>query len=148
MIREATKYDIPTLIEMMKDYSAQSPISILQNKDAHDPSHVSKLMEMMIAGRGFILIDDKHRGFLAAIVTGNVWCPEVLELRELAWWVNPDHRNGTVGGRLWTEFDRKATKMIDDGRIDFVCTSVLSNSPFIDFTKRNYKLLEATFFRE
>lgn len=147
MIREATKYDIPILIGMMRDYSAQSPIAILQDKDAHNPAHVAKMMEMMIVGRGFILLDNEHRGFLAAIVVNNIWCPDVYELRELAWWVNPDHRNGTVGGRLWREFDRRATKMMDDGRVDFVCTSVLSNSPFIDFTKRNYKLLEATFFR-
>ena len=148
MIRNATKYDMPALLNMMRDYSAASPISILQNTEAHDAVHVAKLMEMMLAGRGFILIDTQYRGFLAAIITGNVWCPEVLELRELAWWVNPEHRNGTVGGRLWCEFDNKATIMMDEGRIDYVCTSVLANSPLIDFTKRKYKLLEATFFRE
>ena len=148
MIREATKYDIPILIEMMQEYSAQSPIAILQDKTAHDPAHVTKLMEIMVAGRGFVLIDDRNRGFLAAIVLSNVWCPEVYELRELAWWVKPEHRNGTVGGRLWLEFDLRAKQMMDACRVDYVCTSVLSNSPFIDFTKRGYKPLEATFFKE
>jgi hypothetical protein len=95
-----------------------------------------------------VLIDNELRGFLAAIVTNNVWSPKIYELRELAWWVRSDHRKGTVGGRLWMEFDKRATQLIDQGRIDMVCTSVLSNSPFIDFTKRHYKLLEATFFRE
>lgn len=148
MIREANKFDMPALIEMMQEYSAHAPIATLQDTEAHDADHVAKLMTTMMAGRGFVLIDNELRGFLAAIVTNNVWSPKIYELRELAWWVRADHRKGTVGGRLWMEFDKRATQLMDQGRIDMVCTSVLSNSPFIDFTKRNYKLLEATFFRE
>jgi len=139
---------MPALIEMMREYSAHAPIATLQDIDSHDADHVAKLMTTMMAGRGFVLIDNELRGFLAAIVTSNVWSPKIYELRELAWWVRADHRKGTIGGRLWMEFDKRATQLMDQGRIDMVCTSVLSNSPFIDFTKRHYKLLEATFFRE
>jgi N-acetylglutamate synthase-like GNAT family acetyltransferase len=148
MIRDATKYDVPVLVEMMRRYAAQSPIAALGDQDFHDPAHVAKLMEMMIAGRGFVLIDSEHRGFLAAIVMGNVWCPKVYELRELAWWVDAEHRNGIVGGRLWCEFRRRADNMIVDGRITYVCTSKLSNSPAINFTKQGYALLETTYFKE
>jgi len=148
MIRNATKHDIPVLIGMMQKYAAQSPMSALQNQNVHDPAHVAKLMEMMIAGRGFVLIDNDHRGFLAAIVTGNVWCPKVYELRELAWWVDAEHRKGIIGGRLWLEFNRRAERMIDVGRVSCVCTSTLSNSPAINFTKQNYKLLETTYYKE
>ena len=148
MIRQATKYDMPVLIEMMRDYSAQAPIKAIQKNEAHNESHVAQLMTIMMAGKGFVLIDNENRGFLAAMVINNFWCPNVIELHEIAWWVKPEYRKTTVGGRLWKEFDRMAQKMINDGRVTFACTSVLANSPLIDYTKRGYKLMEATFFRE
>ena len=147
MIREANKHDMPQLLQMMRDYSTQTPVPALQAAAAHDEAHVANLMMQMMAGRGFVLIDNKSRGFIAALITTNVWCPEVYELHELAWWVKPEHRNGTVGGRLWKEFDRLATDLIDDGRIDVAVTAVMANNTWIDYTKRGYSPMQATFFR-
>ena len=147
MIREANKYDMPELLQMMRDYSTQTPVPALQAAAAHDEAHVANLMTQMMAGRGFVLIDNESRGFIAALITTNVWCPEVYELHELAWWVKPEHRNGTVGGRLWKEFDRLATDLIDDGRIDVAVTAVMANNTWIDYTKRGYAPMQATFFR-
>ena len=147
MIREANKHDMPQLLQMMRDYSTQTPVPALQAAAAHDEAHVANLMMQMMAGRGFVLIDNESRGFIAAMITTNVWCPEVYELHELAWWVKPEHRNGTVGGRLWKEFDRLATDLIDDGRIDVAVTAVMANNSWIDYTKRGYAPMQATFFR-
>lgn len=147
MIREANKHDMPQLLQMMRDYSTQTPVPALQSAAAHDEAHVANLMTQMMAGRGFVLIDNESRGFIAALITTNVWCPEVYELHELAWWVKPEHRNGTVGGRLWKEFDRLATDLIDDGRIDVAVTAVMANNTWIDYTKRGYAPMQATFFR-
>ena len=147
MIREANKHDMPALLQMMRDYSTQTPVPALQTAAAHDEAHVVNLMTQMMAGRGFVLIDNECRGFIAALITTNVWCPEVYELHELAWWVKPEHRNGTVGGRLWKEFDRLATDLIDDGRIDVAVTAVMANNSWIDYTKRGYAPMQATFFR-
>lgn len=147
MIREANKHDMPQLLQMMRDYSTQTPVPALQAAAAHDEAHVANLMIQMMAGRGFVLIDNESRGFIAALITTNVWCPEVYELHELAWWVKPEHRNGTVGGRLWKEFDRLATDLIDDGRIDVAVTAVMANNTWIDYTKRGYSPMQATFFR-
>lgn len=147
MIREANKHDMPQLLQMMRDYSTQTPVPALQAAAAHDETHVANLMTQMMSGRGFVLIDNDSRGFIAALITTNVWCPEVYELHELAWWVKPEHRNGTVGGRLWKEFDRLATDLIDDGRIDVAVTAVMANNIWIDYTKRGYSPMQATFFR-
>ena len=145
MIREANKHDMPELLQMMRDYSTQTPVPALQA--AYEETHVANLMMQMMAGRGFVLIDNESRGFIAALITTNVWCSEVYELHELAWWVKPEHRNGTVGGRLWKEFDRLATDLIDDGRIDVAVTAVMANNTWIDYTKRGYSPMQATFFR-
>lgn len=148
MIRHATRHDIPALVWMMREYAKEAPVPVLANPDMHDDEHVKQLIFGILCGRGFILIDDDHRGMIAAIVTQNVWCPKVLELKELAWWVMPEHRGNSLGGRLWVKFDELAQDMINKKRVDFVCTTVMANSPLIDYTKRGYKPLEATFFRD
>lgn len=148
MIRKATRHDIPTLVWMMREYAKEAPIPVLTKQDSHDSNHVGQLIFEIINGRGFVLIDDDYRGMIAAIITPNVWCPKLLELRELAWWVMPEHRNKSLGGRLWVGFDALAQDMLDSKRVSFVCTTVMANSPLIDYTKRGYKPLEATFFRD
>jgi hypothetical protein len=70
-----------------------------------------------------------------------------MELRELAWWVKPEHRNGSLGGRLWKTFENKAQSMVDAGEVNYICATVMANSPMIDYTKRGFAPLEATFFR-
>jgi len=147
MIRQATKHDIPALVWMMREYAKEAPVPVLANAETHDAEHVKQLIFQILCGRGFVLIDDDHRGMIVAIVTQNVWSPKVLELHELAWWVMPEHRGKSIGGRLWIKFDELAQNMLNNKRVDFVCTTVMANSPLIDYTKRGYKPLEATFFR-
>lgn len=148
MIRKATRHDIPVLVWMMSEYAKEAPVPVLANPDNHNAAHVGELIFQLLNGRGFILIDDDYRGMIAAIITSNVWCPRVMELRELAWWVMPEHRGKSIGGRLWVKFDEIAQDMLNSKRVDFVCTTVMANSPLIDYTKRGYKPLEATFFRD
>jgi hypothetical protein len=38
--------------------------------------------------------------------------------------------------------------MLKAGDVDFVCTSISANGPLIDYTRRGYKSLSATFVRE
>lgn len=148
MIREANKFDIPRLYEMMVLYAKESPIKTLQQDIQHDENYVSNLLFTLIAGRGFILVDEELNGMIAAIKTKNVWCPNVLELRELAWWVEPEKRNGSLGGRLWKSFDDRAKKMKTNGLVHYICCTVMTTSPTIDYTKRGYKPLEATFYKD
>ena len=148
MIRQATRHDLPALVWMMKEYAKEAPVPVLAHLDNHDADYVGQLIFQLLNGRGFILIDDDYRGMIAAIVVNNIWCPKILELKELAWWVMPEHRGKSLGGRLWVKFDELAQNMLKEKRVSFVCTTVMANSPLIDYTKRGYKPLEATFFRD
>jgi hypothetical protein len=148
MIRLATRYDIPRLLEIVEAYAFENPIKCLSRPNNHFPKYVEGLLFSIIAGRGFIYIDNNMRGALIAIKQGNVWSPNVKELNELLWWVEPEHRNGTIGGRLWKAFDERAEAMLKAGDIDFVVTSISANGPLIDYTKRGYAPLGASFVRE
>jgi N-acetylglutamate synthase-like GNAT family acetyltransferase len=145
-MRYATKYDMPHLIEMMKAYADEAGIETL--KQNQNEEHVKELFYEMIKGRGFVLIDDQFRGFLAAYVTRNFWNSSVKELHEVAWWVEPEFRDTSVGGKLWLRFNKLAQDMLNQKRVQIVCTSLMPNSPNIDYTRYNFKPMQATFFRE
>lgn len=148
MIRLATRYDIPRLLEIVEAYSQEYPIKALANSSNHFPKYVEELLFSIIAGRGFIYIDNHMRGAIIAYKSSNIWSPKVKELNELLWWVEPEYRNGTIGGRLWKAFDERASKMLEVGDVDVVITSVSANGPLIDYTKRGYKALGASFVKE
>jgi hypothetical protein len=148
MIRLATRYDIPRLLEIVEAYAYENPIKTLGKTEHHNPKHVEQLLFSIILGKGFILIDNHMRGALIAVKQNNIWSPDVKELHELLWWVEPEHRNGTIGGRLWKEFDKIGAEMLGHGDVDFVITSVSAHGPLIDYTKRGYKAVGASFVKE
>lgn len=148
MIRLATRYDIPRLLEIVEAYSFEYPIDTLGHSENHSAKHVEQLLFSIINGRGFILIDNNMTGALIAIRQNNIWCPSVVELHELLWWVEPENRNTTVGGKLWIEYDKIATKMLKDGVINCAYTSVSANGPLINYIKRGYKAVGASFVKE
>lgn len=148
MIRQATRYDIPRLLEFVEAYAFANPIKTLGQTQFHNPAYVEQLLFEIILGKGFALIDNEMRGALIAVKQSNIWCPDVKELHELLWWVEPENRNGTVGGRLWIKFDEIASQMMRENKIHVVYSSISANGPLIDYTKRGYNGMGATFFRE
>jgi len=148
MIRLATRYDIPRLLEIVEAYAYENPIKKLGDQSNHNAKYVEELLFGIIKGRGFIYIDTHMRGAIVAYRSSNIWSPQIRELNELLWWVEPEHRNGTIGGRLWKAFDEQAKAMLEANEVDFVCTSISANGPFIDYTRRGYKPLGATFVKE
>ena len=148
MIRLANKFDIPILIAMIQEFSKETLIQKYKDQALWDKKYVGNLLYSLILGRGFIVIDEDLKGMIIAMITPNVWCLKSNQLNELAWWVAPEARNGLLGGKLWIEFNKQAQKLLDEKRIDVVMTSLMANSPKIDYSKRGFKQLHTTFFRE
>lgn len=147
MIRLATRYDIPKLAKMVEEYALENPnIELFKNQELHNSEYIEHLLFGIIMGRGFILVDENMRGCFMAVRSQNVWCPTVVELHQLMWWVEPKFR-GILSGRLWKKFDELATDMLNKKQIDLVFTSITAKSTFTDFTKRGYSAIEAKFFR-
>lgn len=146
MIRLANKFDLDACVEMMRRYAQESPIEKLSQDHHHDSCYVRHFLFSLIAGRGFIYVDDDYKGMIAAIVTPNLWCPGIREVKELAWWVKPECRNGMIGGRLFVAFKRHADKMINEGQAQIVTCSLMNNSPNIDL--QGFKKVETTYCKE
>lgn len=132
----------------MREYANEAPIEQFKDSLNQNPEYFAQLIYEIINGKGFVLVDNEVNGMLIAVITPNIWCPKVIELKELAWWVKPTHRQGTLGGKLWLEFDKKSKELLNNSRIDIVYSTIMVSSPDINYEKRGYKKLETTYFKE
>ena len=96
-MREATKYDKIEIIEMMKCFRQESGIPEFQDLD--NKEYWNRLLDSMLAGMGVIYIEEKV-GLIMGVITPSVWCDKTLCLHEIAWYVYPEARNGSIGYRL------------------------------------------------
>lgn len=139
MIRQATKYDKPQIIEMMKLFRAESKIEQYQNLD--NIPYWNTLLVMILAGRGVIYLDD-GKGLIMGLITPTIWCDKTYALHELAWYVKPEHRNTILGYKLlkaYIEFGKKAKA---DKRIALFTVTKMVTSPDIDYGRFGFSKLD------
>lgn len=146
-MRLANKFDILECVEMMRRYALEGPIAALKDESKHDQQHIEQLLISLIAGRGFVLIEE-GKGMIAGAVVPNFWVPKVREVKELAWWVHPDYRGGLTGGKLFIGFQKHAQDLIDLGRADFVTMTLMEQSPKLNIEAKGFRPIEKTFVRE
>lgn len=151
MIRIATKFDIPQLVNLMRQYSKHSPVEELRHNQ--NPSHVEQLLHTLIAGMGIIWVaeggedGDELVGMLIAMRQPNIWNPRVLLLQELAFWVEEDYRHTSIGYRLLRAYEDWAQDEYDRGVIVGWTISKLADSEF-EPERKGYKLIESTYLKE
>lgn len=142
---EATRYDIDVVIELLRHYADSNPVGALK---AHkNEVHVRQLITALIMGAGKIWIgyrDELPVGMLIAARNPNVWNPDLIYLQELAWWVEPQHRNSMLGARLLYAFRDYAMAEVDAGRIAGYTISKMVSSPDLDYSRLGMNKLEET----
>lgn len=134
MIRIATKHDKTDIYEMMHSFrkEAYSP----EYNDAKDIEH---LLNPIFAGQGVIFIEE-GKGLLMAIIVPTIWNKDVLVMHELAWYVKPEHRNTTIGYRLFISYLNYAKKLKEEGRIKFFTISKMDTSPDLKYEKFGFRI--------
>ena len=139
MIRQATKYDKPQIIEMMKLFRAESNIVQLQGLD-NEP-YWNRLLDTILAGAGVVYIEDDV-GLVMALITPSVWCDKTFYMQELAWYVKPAQRNTSIGYRLLKKYIEYGNKLKDEGRITMFAIAKMVTSPDIKYEKFGFKKLD------
>ena len=149
MIRHATIQDFDRIMEMMIDFANQSPYYAHHNPIYND-EYVRRLLCEFIKA-GVILvgeIDGKIQGMLIAGITPDVWLPNVRTMKEVAWWVDPEHRYSTLGYRLLKEYVKCGETMVERGVIDGFTLTNMEISPELDLEKRGWTKIESNFLYE
>jgi GNAT superfamily N-acetyltransferase len=139
MIRQATKYDKKEIIEMMKLFRAEA--NIVQYKNLDNEAYWNQLLDNILAGRGVIFIE-QGKGLLMALITHTAWCDKTYQMYELAWYVNPEYRNTTIGYRLLKEYVAYGKKLKDQGRIALFTMAKMVTSPNLKYDKFGFTKLD------
>ena len=104
IIRPATREDLVLCIDMILALRQETFWKNMSEPADPMAMLVSILYRLTTQGN-FCLYVAEHDGVLVGLCGGELishfLAPHVLILTEWAWWVVPEHRQGTVGARLW-----------------------------------------------
>lgn len=141
-IREANKFDLPHVLDMLRNFRNETPIEIM--KDCNNEEYINKLFHAVLVGRGVALIAEKDKpvGMIIGIIDNNIWDPDLYILKELVYWVEPEYRNTTAGYRLLKSYNDMAKKLVKSKRIKMYTMTKMVNSPDLDFKKFGYRKTE------
>jgi N-acetylglutamate synthase-like GNAT family acetyltransferase len=141
-IRPANKFDLPYIIEMLKHFRDNSPVEKIKECNNHE--YISSLFHSVLVGRGvaFVAEYDQPFGMIIGYIDQNVWDPEIKVLKELVYWVEPNHRNTTAGYRLLKAYNDKAKELVSENRIQLYTMTKMVNSPDLDFSRFGYTKTE------
>ena len=148
MIRQANKFDMESIVRMLKAYRDKAPAQFL--RDSSNQEHIEKLITNILAGAGFILLaikDEDPVGMVVAAQHPNIWNPEVMQVSEIAFWVDEEHRGGKSAHRLLHAYIQQCEEWKQENRIQFFSLSKMVNSPDVSYEKFGFEKLEETWIK-
>jgi len=146
MIRKINRFDYDTLCELMIKFAHESGLTSY-NKDDYNYEYAKNLL-LRCEKTGVSLVSEdagKITGMILSVRVPDVFIPEIIRLRELAWWVDPEYRSTTTGARLFHEYRQQADEMIQENKITGYTITKLATSPDFDYERRGFKFIEATY---
>jgi predicted GNAT superfamily acetyltransferase len=144
-IVEANKFHSDVIIQMLKNYREVTPVEFFKYCDNEE--YINKLLRHIFAGRGIVLLaykEDKAIGMLVGFIEQSIWDPDICMMRELAYWVEPEHRGSSAAYRLLSKYNEIAQSLLDTGRIKTWTISKMVNSPDLSYDKLGFRKVEET----
>jgi GNAT superfamily N-acetyltransferase len=148
MIRQANKYDMNAIVRMLKAYRDKAPTQFL--RDSSNQEHIEKMLNNILAGAGFVLLgvkEDEAVGMVIAAQHPNIWNPDVMQVSEIAFWVDEEHRGGKIAHRLLHAYIQQCEEWKQENRIQFFSLSKMHNSPDLSYDKFGFEKLEETWIK-
>jgi GNAT superfamily N-acetyltransferase len=150
MITPIGKIDYEDLCDLMTEFAKHSAVKDLDlaEYDRTYAKHV--LLRCEKTGASFIARDEHNRavGMILSMRVPELWQPNIIRLRELAWYVVADYRQTMVGARLFAAYVAEAEKMMKDNKISGYTMSKLHNSDDFDYEHRGFRFIESTWLKE
>lgn len=146
-ITPISKVDYDDLCDMMIEFAKSCGVSDL-DRESYDRNYAKHiLLRCEKTGASFIARDEHNQaiGMILSMRVQELWIPNIIRLRELAWYVRSEYRHTTVGARLFAEYKKSAETMREQGKITGYTMTKLHNSDDFDYEKRGFKFIEATY---
>lgn len=135
MIRFANKYDTNKIIEILKNFAEQQTSSLAKYPETWSRTHVEFILSNILAGAGFVLIDEEQTGILVAIKSQYLWNKEIIQLQEVMLCGD----NKIVIARLIKEYIKVAKEMLEKNQVHH---AVLTSYMDLNYEKLSLKKLE------
>jgi len=135
LIRQANKYDIDKILELLKDFAIKTESQLKGNPLDWSKTYVMQLITNIIAGQGFILIDDEQTGILIAYKNHCFWNDKSIQLQE----VMLHGYNKFVIARLIKEYIKIAKELLIKREIN---QATMSSYDDLKFERYGMKKLE------
>jgi len=135
LIRQANKYDIDKILELLKDFAIKTESQLKGNPLDWSKTYVMQLITNIIAGQGFILIDDEQTGILIAYKNHCFWNDKSIQLQE----VMLHGYNKFVIARLIKEYIKIAKELLRKREIN---QATMSSYDDLKFERYGMKKLE------
>lgn len=117
---------------------------------ASNEMHLGKMVHLIMHNHYAWLaeLDGEPAGILLAIKEANMWAPTQKQMRELVWYVKPEHRTGPTAGRLFLEYCRVADQLLKEGEIQGYFTTRMTTTRDQGLENRGFRLTEQTYLKE
>jgi hypothetical protein len=126
MIRLANKHDLQDIIKLLKDFAATSDNAMTNFPLMWSKTYIEGVLASVLAGKGFILIDDDKNGLLVAVRNPCFWIENVYQLQE----VMLHSKSKITMYRLIKEYVRIAREMLQRGEIHQAVMSSYKDDKF------------------
>lgn len=146
MIRSATKWDIPQILDILRLFRLQCPVGFTSSFD--NESYVNSLITSILAGAGVLQvaeINGKIIGIIIGIIQPMIWDPDTKILNELAYYVIEEHRGSSAGLRLLKSYIEHAEKLKNEQRIHAYTMLLMANSPKLKLERYGFVPLETVY---
>jgi len=147
MIRHITRFDYPKIHEAMKLFRTESKRQSHMSTD-YDLTHVNRVLDYCRLSGVCLIAEDQDlnlQGFLISAKNPDLWQPKILRLQELLWWVRPDVRGTSVGGRLLIKYKQCAEDKKSRGEIFSYTIGRANTTKDIDFKKQGFEFYESMY---
>jgi GNAT superfamily N-acetyltransferase len=145
-IRPLQRADYPEIRSMLIDFGLETAITTLDQPE-YDFAHFDQiLLRCEYSGASLVAQSDGEiAGMILALRESDLWIRKIIRMRELAWWVRPQYRGSSVGGRLWSTYIDRCEDLKIRRQITGYTVSRLATSPPFDYERRGFRFIEATY---
>lgn len=149
MIKQAAHKDTMIAVGLLRKFLSETAYA-QATEAAKDLEHLTKIVWTCLQF-GYVWIaynEEEPIGILMAVKEPNMWYPKANQLRELVWYVVPEHRSTTIGGKLFLSYCQKAEKLLQSGIIEGYFTTRMTTTDPINYERRGFRLTEQTYLKE
>ena len=143
-IREATKFDLPKVIDLVSDFYDAVELD-LKNYGELDLEYVNKLYHHIVLGGGVAIVaehGDKLVGIILAVKNPNIFYPDKIVLNEMLIYVDPVHRKSSACYKMLLKYKEIGDKMIKDDAITTFTVTKTEHLDEIKFENLGYRKTE------